>query len=42
MTFDNGETEIFVPQKKRLTPDKNVNICEHGRGQKRKKIQAVN
>ncbi len=41
MMFDNGETEIFVRQKKKASPEKNVNICEHERGQERKKTQAL-
>jgi integrase len=41
MTFDHGETEIFATLKKKSSSEKNVNICEHERGQKRKKIQAL-
>jgi integrase len=41
MTFDHGETEIFVTQREKPAPEKNVNICEHGGVKKRKKIQAV-
>jgi integrase len=45
MTFDHGETEIFVAQKKTPSPEEKcehfVNICEHKRGPKRKKIQIL-